>query len=254
MTPPSLFTSIASVTVSFIAIVFMGILLHNNSGALLNNLVANIATLFMNSSEIVADIPATVALQELLVERYAEYETCVSNGNMQCTTISSQEVQTQASLSIANLTSTRNALQWACSNRTNNLTAEILNYSEGASNATLIQNGTMMVHVLGSMYSIASNYSWKRILIGDEFKLDLMVLEKWSVVFSTVATNATITFDTFVPPICLIQNRQPVYDTTVYFSGATVANYEGMCDSIVFRVVGSVPGNLQLIENYGIFF
>jgi hypothetical protein len=244
----ALFAPLMAFAVSVISVAFMGILIHNNSASVLAVFTHNVVALADNATSIIEGYNATRECQSNL--NATNYETCLSMGYMECATKSSQEVP----ISVTNLTTTRNTIQWECGNRTNQLTAEIVAAST-ASNVTIIQNGTLLVTVQGGAYTIPSTYTWKRLLIGDEFKLDLLILKNWTVapiVSSTV--NATITFDTFVPSLCIYQNQLPVPDST-YFSGANVTTFEGLCTSIVFNVVGSIGGSgVRLVTDFGIFF
>ncbi len=246
---------LTTAAVSIVAISFMGVLLSDNSGALLATFTRNVLVLSENSTNITNSVNATYECQSALNTSNTEYDSCLTTGYMDCSSISARETQIQASLSVTNLTATHNRIQWACTNRTNQLNADIAAVVLGT-NTTLIQNGTLLVTVQGGAYSIASTYVWKRTLIGSEFKLDSLILEKWNVAPIVSATiNATITFDTFSPPLCLYQNQLPMYSSSTYFSGANVTNYEGNCGNIVFRIVGPISGGgIRLIADFGIFF
>jgi len=251
----SVFVTLSTVAVSIVAMVFMGVLLTNNSGAYLASFTQDVLVLANNASNITNGINATQECQSALNSSNVNYDACLASGYMGCSIISAREIHIKASLSITNLTTTRDNIQWACTNRTNRLNADIAAYASNGSNTTIVQNGTMVVTVQGAAYSIPSEYVWKRTLVGGEFKLDSLVLEQWSVAPIVSGTiNATITFDSFSPPVCLYQNPIPLYSPGSYFSGANVATYEGDCGSIVFRVNGAITGGVRLIANLGIFF
>ena len=173
---------------------------------------------------------------------------------MECSSVSIQETRIHASLSVENLTLTRNNIQWACNNRTTQLSADIAAFTPSASsNATIVQSGTLLVTVQGAGFNVPSSYTWKRILVGGEFKLDVLILNPWNFAapISTPIINATIAFHTFSPLLCLYQNPLPVFLPP--FMGATVTTVEGLCGTIVFNTVGGIS-DVKLIKDYGIFF
>ncbi len=244
----------ATLIVSIIAMTFMAILIHNNSGSLLAVFSSNVLILANNASNITNGINGTQLCQSDLNTTHVLYEICLNSGYIECSTTSAEETQIEASLSVVNLTNTRNRIQWACSNRSDALNAEMAAFSAVDSNVTSVQNGTVLITVQGGAYSITTAYEWKRLLIGNEFRLDLLVLPQWTVApIVTIVPNATITFNTFTPSLCLYQNQLPLLGT--YFSGAIIANFEGLCSSIVFHVLGSVSGGgVKLISDLGIYF
>ncbi len=232
----------------------MGILLNNNSGALLAVFTRDVFTLAENATNITNGINATLACQSTLNSSNVEYDACLTTGYTECSAVSARETQIQASLSVSNLTSTRNSIQWACNNRTALLNAEIQSFVAVASNTTVVQNGTLLVTVQGGGISISSTYIWKRTVIGTEFKLDSLILASWpNIPIIDSIVNATITFDTFVPPVCLYQNQLPLFESP--FVGATVTTYQGNCTNIVFNVNGIIDaGGIGLATDFGIFF
>jgi len=243
--------SVLNFLVALIAIAMMGVLLNNNSSALLNSFSRNVLILSYNATDIINHIPATLACQALLEERNAEYQSCISSASANCTDVSNRETLINAQVSLTNLTSTRNAIQWSCNNRTNNLEAELTSYVSGSSNTTIVQSGTMLITVYNAS-SFASNYTWKRTLLGDEFKLDILILSNWTVSINTATLDPIIIVNTFSPALCIYGNQKPLYDLS-YFVGGTVTTHEETCTSITFQVSGFVS-NLQLVRDFPIFF
>jgi hypothetical protein len=200
----------------------------------------NVNILLFNVTDITNHIPATLACQSMIPILNQEYLNCVSDGNLECSTKSTMEINLNTAIN--SLNSTKSEIQTSCTNRTNALLLEIANFTS-FDNYTILKFGTMPVSVTGAATFFAG-YEHKRVILGGELKVDFLILKAWANSVVTAALDPVITYTGFT---VLNNGKIPFLLSDVYV-GANVTAIKG----IQFFVKGTVSPALKMYKDLAI--
>lgn len=200
----------------------------------------NVNILLFNVTDIKNHIPATLACQEMIPNLNQDYLTCVSDGDMECSTKSTIEINLNTAIN--SLNSTKSEIQTSCTNRTNALFLEIANFT-AFDNYTIINAGTMSVSVTGAA-SFFAGYEHKRVILGGELKVDFLILKPWTNPVITSALDPIITYTGFT----VFDNGKIPFLLSDVYIGANVTAIKG----IQFFVKGTVSPALLMNKELAI--
>ena len=166
---PEFFLGLLCFLLSLTAVVTMFVLIGTANSDYPNQ----VAALNQKITDVQNRIPATIACQQMIPTLNQEYLTCITEGNMECSTKSTQE--TNLRNQIQNLNATKQRIQELCTNRTLQLMAEIANFTSNE-NVTTIQSGSVVVSVTGAS-NFNANYEWTRTILKGDLKVDILILK-----------------------------------------------------------------------------
>ena len=247
--------SFSAFVVSIVAVVFMGILIHENSNNVLNELIVNTAQLGTDTVNVSNNLSAIINCQTTAEEKNEIYNQCLQAGTEECGEKSVLLTEINTNLTIktnAALQLIYNEALANCNNRTNQIIYDISQYTAKPP-STLLSSGTVSIVLEGSTGGpVASTYQIYREIM-DDLILDYLVLGEWTSFTMTTATvNPTLVYSNFNPPVCIYGKKKPMIQKHIE-DGIFVVHEED-CGTITFYGQGSVGGNVRVVKPINLFF
>lgn len=236
---PDTFLNSLSIILSTFSFITMTILVGMNIQNEIIQYNNNVNILLFNVTDITNHIPATLACQAMIPILNQEYLNCVSDGNLECSTKSTMEINLNAAIN--SLNSTKSEVQASCTNRTNQLLAEIANFT-AFDNYTILNTGTLAVTVTGAS-GFNVGYEHKRVILGGELKVDFLILKTWSNPVVTASLDPIITYTGFT----VVDNGKIPNLSNSYIGGNVTARR-----GLQFFVKGFVSPALMMYKDLAI--
>lgn len=243
MTGATLVGSLINLGMAITAIVFMSILIHNNSSHRLNQIEMETDALDTNITMVNNGVMEAIDCQEALLEKNDTFINCTDVGNAQCKELTDNFLASHNNLTVLTVQSLNETLQSvveSCSNRTQVLRTLIAEVAPNSNPPILLQSGSSMVTVTGATSAIMAQWELYRLNLTGTLAFDYLVLLPWSGSVATTATNPEIVYDAF--PFLQLNSRFLLKPQQAKWTGMPVTSVGG---NLKFYARGT-GGTIQL--------
>lgn len=234
------------------AIVFMSILIHNNTGKSLENLEELTIRIEDNITTARDGVSDAQECADVLEEQNATLVNCTDVAFAECANLTDAyvaSVDNLSQLTVESLNATLSAVVESCANRTSALRARIAEVAMlSGTSPTLLDSGFSNVMVDGAAALLSAEWRLYRIdgLAGSDLQLDFVVLQPWVNSVRTSNANPEIVYDAFPflsdltgTRFLLTQQQQK------WAAGGSVIAWGG---NLKFYTNAPTGGSFQLVE------
>lgn len=198
-----LFGSLINLGMAITAMVFMGILIGNNTGKSLNRLETLTQRIEDNITTAMDGVSEAQDCQDVLLERNDTLTNCTDVAFAECANLTDAylaSVNNLSVLTVESLNNTLNSVVESCTNQTMALRARIAEVALLSGTApTLLDSGVSNVMVDGAVALLSAGWELYRIdgVAGSDLRLDFLVLLPWLDPVSTTTPNPEIVYESF---------------------------------------------------------
>ncbi len=247
-----LFGSLINFGMAVTAIVFMGILIHNNTGKSLENLESLTNRIEDNITTARDGVLDAQQCQELVVERNDTLVNCTDVAFAECANLTDAyiaSIDNLSRLTVVSLNDTLNSVLASCNTQTNALRVRIAEVAMLSGTVpVLLESGFSNVMVDGAAALISAEWQLFRMdgLAGSDLKLDFLVLQPWLDPVTTASMNPEIVYES-LPFLSDLTGTRFLLKTQQQ-KWANTASVVAWGDNLKFYTNAPTGGSFQLVE------
>lgn len=196
-----LFGSVINLAIAITAMVFMGILLHNNTTKDLNALERTTDMIEDNITSAADGVSDAIDCQQALLDKNETFMNCTDVGFAECERLTDMYVASANNLTLLTVQSLNETLKSvvdSCTDSISTLRARIAEVALlSGTPAVLLESGVSNVMVDGANALMSAAWELYRIdgLAGSDLVFEFLVLLPWSSAVSTTSANPVITYE-----------------------------------------------------------